>query len=63
MIGYGTPQSNDSKSQDTLIYILRTPTAKPTKNWKELHEDSEWIKVRGDSEENGPLAKKIDSSR
>jgi hypothetical protein len=68
VIGYWTPQSDssksdDPKSEDTFIYILAHPSREAaTKNWKEFHDDPEWVKVQGDSEKNGPLAKKIDST-
>jgi hypothetical protein len=63
VVGYWTPRSEDPKSKDTFIYILAHPMREAaTQNWKAFHEDPEWIKVQGDSEKNGPLAKKIDST-
>ncbi len=63
VIAYWTPQSDDPKSKDTLIYILAHPSRDAaTKNWKDFREDPEWMKVQADSEKNGPLAKKVDST-
>jgi hypothetical protein len=63
VIAYWTPQSDDPKSKDTFIYILAHPSREAaTKNWKEFREDPEWVKVQGDSEKNGPLVKKVDST-
>jgi hypothetical protein len=68
VIGYWTPQSDDpksadSKSKDTFIYILAHPSREAaTKNWKEFREDPEWVKVQTESEKNGPLVKKVDST-
>jgi hypothetical protein len=63
VVGYWTPQSDDPKSKDTFIYILAHPSREAaTKNWKEFGEDPEWVKVKADSEKNGLLVKKVDST-
>ena len=63
VIGYWTPQSDDPRSKDTFIYILAHPSREAaTKNWKEFREDPEWVKVQTESEKNGPLVKKVDST-
>jgi hypothetical protein len=63
VIGYWTPQSDDPKSKDTFIYILAHPSREAaTKNWKDFREDPEWVKVSAESEKNGPLVKKVDST-
>src|SRR5580658_9194343 len=63
VVGYWTPQSDDPKSKDTFIYILAHPSREAaTKNWKDFGEDPEWVKVKADSEKNGLLVKKVDST-
>ena len=63
VVGYWTPQGDDPKSKDTFIYILAHPSREAaTKNWKEFGEDPEWVKVKADSEKNGLLVKKVDST-
>jgi hypothetical protein len=63
VIGYWTPQSDDPKSKDTFIYILAHPSREAaTQNWKEFGTDPEWIKVQTESEKDGKLVKKVDST-
>jgi hypothetical protein len=63
VIAYWTPQKDDPKSKDTFIYILAHPSREAaTKNWAEFRTDPEWVKVQTESEKDGPLAKKIDST-
>jgi NIPSNAP len=63
LIAYWTPQSDAPKSKDTLIYILAHSSREAaTRSWAEFRVDPAWIKVQGDSEKDGPLVKKIDST-
>ena len=63
VVGYWTPQSSDPKSKDTLIYILAHPSREAAdKNWKEFQADAEWQKVKTETEKEGALAKKVDST-
>jgi hypothetical protein len=63
VIGYWTPQSSDPKSKDTFIYILAHPSREAAdKNWKEFQADPEWTKVKTESEKEGVLAKKVEST-
>ena len=63
VVGYWTPQSSDPKSKDTLIYILAHPSREAAdKNWKEFQADVEWQKVKTETEKEGALAKKVDST-
>ena len=63
VIAYWTPQSDDPKSKDTFIYILAHPSrAAATKNWMEFQADPEWTKVKTESEKEGALAKKVEST-
>jgi hypothetical protein len=63
VIAYWTPQSDDPKSKDTLIYILAHPSREAaTQAWKDFNADPDWVKVRTESEKNGALVKKVDST-
>ena len=63
VVGYWVPQKDDTKSKDTFIYILAHPSREAaTKNWADFRTDPEWLKVQAESEKNGPLVKKVDST-
>jgi len=63
VVGYWAPQSSDPKSKDTFIYILAHPSREAAdKNWKEFQADPEWQKVKTESEKEGVLAKKVEST-
>jgi NIPSNAP len=61
-IAYWTPTDDPLKGR-TLIYILEHPSrAAATANWKSFHDDPEWVKVAAESEANGKLTVKIEST-
>lgn len=63
VVGYWIPQKDDPKAKDTFIYILAHPSREAaTKNWADFRTDPEWMKVQAESEKNGPLVKKVDST-
>ena len=63
VIAYWTPQSDDPKAKDTFIYILAHPSREAaTKNWKDFQDDPQWKQVKADSEKEGALAKRVDST-
>jgi hypothetical protein len=63
VIAYWTPQSDDPKSKDTFIYILAHASREAAaNNWKEFRADPDWMKAQAESEKDGPLVKKIDST-
>lgn len=46
-----------------LIYILQHPSCEAAAaNWKSFQDDPEWKRVKEESEANGKLAEKIDST-
>ena len=60
-LGYWVPQDPE-KSNNTLIYILVHPSLEAAqKNWAAFRADPEWIKVRAESEVNGPITTKTES--
>jgi hypothetical protein len=61
-VAYWLPTDEPLKGK-TLIYILKHPSREAaTSNWKSFHDDPEWIKVSTESEKNGKLVEKVDST-
>jgi hypothetical protein len=59
-IGYWKPMDGPA-SQNTLIYLLAHPSREAAeKAWEAFRNDPEWIKVKQESEVNGPLVKKAE---
>jgi hypothetical protein len=59
-IGYWSPEDAPS-SENLFIYILEHPSREEAeKNWAAFQADSEWEKVKAESEANGPLVDHID---
>jgi hypothetical protein len=60
-IGYWQP-ADPPLSNDTLIYILAHPSREAAKKaWDAFRADTEWQKVRSESEAAGPIVKKVES--
>jgi NIPSNAP len=61
-IAYWTPLDEPEKG-NMLIYILQHPSREAAvANWKSFQDDPEWKRVKEESEANGKLAEKIDST-
>jgi NIPSNAP len=61
-VAYWTALDEPVKSS-TFFYILEHPSREAAAaNWKAFQDDPEWKSVKAKSEENGPLAEKIDST-
>jgi NIPSNAP len=61
-VAYWLPTGEPLKGH-TLIYMLRHPSREAADvNWKAFREDPEWVRVKAESEANGPLVEKIDST-
>jgi hypothetical protein len=62
VIAYWTPVDEPERG-NMLIYILQHPSREAaTANWKSFQDDPEWKRVKEESEANGKLAEKIDST-
>ena len=62
VVGFWTPAQGE-EAKNTLYYILAFPSAEAQKNaWQEFRSDPEWIKVKAESEKNGVLVNKVDST-
>jgi hypothetical protein len=61
-VAYWTPLDEPDKS-NTLIYILYHPSREAAAaNWKAFQDDLEWKRVHDQSEVNGKLVDKVDST-
>jgi hypothetical protein len=61
-IVYWVPTDEPLKGR-TLFYVLEHPSREAaTENWKTFREDPEWVKVSTESEANGKLVEKVDST-
>ena len=61
-IAYWTP-INEPERGNVLVYILQHPSREAaTVNWKSFQDDPEWKRVKEESEANGKLTDKIDST-
>ena len=61
-IGYWVPQDAPD-SQNTLVYILAHPNRdEAKKNWAEFQADPEWQKVAAESQVNGRIVTKVEST-
>ena len=62
VIAYWTPLDEPDRG-NILIYILQLPSREAaTANWKSFQDDPEWKRVKAESEANGKLAERIDST-
>ncbi len=61
-MAYWTPLDEPDRG-NILIYILQHPSREAAAaNWKSFQDDLEWKRVKEESEANGKLAEKIDST-
>jgi hypothetical protein len=61
-IAYWTPVDEPERG-NMLIYILQHPSREAAAaNWKSFQDDPEWKRVKEESEANGKLTEKIDST-
>jgi hypothetical protein len=61
-IGYWTPIDEPERNK-TLVYILEHPSREAAAaNWKSFQDDPEWKRVQQESEANGKLVEKVDST-
>ena len=61
-VAYWTPLDEPERG-NMLIYILQHPSREAaTANWKSFQDDPEWKRVKEESEANGKLTERIDST-
>jgi NIPSNAP len=62
VVGYWVPMDADKGSADTLVYMLAFPSrAAAQASWKAFGADPEWVRVKAESEKEGPLTTKVES--
>jgi hypothetical protein len=62
MVGFWVPTDADKGSADTLVYIVAHQSREAAAaSWKAFGADPEWVKVKGESEKDGPLTTKVES--
>ncbi len=58
--GYFHPIDSDKGAANTLIYIMAHESrAAAEKSWQSFRTDPEWVKMKADTEVDGPLASKV----
>jgi NIPSNAP len=62
MVGFWVPTDPDKGSADTLVYIVAHQSREAAAaSWKAFGADPEWVKVKAESEKDGPLTSKVES--
>jgi hypothetical protein len=62
IIAFWTPTDGD-KAKNTLIYVLGYPSRDAaTKSWNDFKEDSDWKTARAESEKDGALVDRVEST-
>ncbi len=62
LVGFWTPMQGE-EAKNTLYYIIAFPSIEAQKKaWQDFRADPEWIKAKADSEKDGVLVKKVDST-
>jgi hypothetical protein len=57
------PMNKEGQYENTLVYLLAFPSHEARdKAWKEFSADPEWQTAKADSEKNGKLVEKVESS-
>jgi hypothetical protein len=62
LIGFWTPMQGE-EAKNTLYYIIAFPSVEAQKKaWQAFRDDPDWINVKADSEKEGVLVNKVDST-
>ena len=62
LVGFWTPMQGE-EAKNTLYYIIAFPSVEAQKKaWQAFRSDPEWTKVKADSEKEGVLVNKVDST-
>ncbi len=61
LIGFWVP-TDPKGAEETLVYIVAHPSEEAAKKaWDQFRKDPEWLKVKAESEKNGPIVSKVDA--
>jgi hypothetical protein len=62
VVGFWEPTEKEAGAGEKLVYILaHRNRAAADESWKAFRADPEWVKVKADSERDGPLTVQIES--
>ncbi len=62
-VGYWTPMDDKQGKGETLTYLIAFPSREAAqKSWQAFRDDPEWQRVKAESEKEGVLVKKVDST-
>jgi hypothetical protein len=62
LIGFWTPQDEKDGKGGKLVYLLAFPSREAASaSWKAFQADPDWQKARKESEQDGPIVKKVES--
>jgi hypothetical protein len=62
LVGFWTPTQGEAAS-NTLYYIIAFPSVEAQKKaWQAFRDDPDWVKAKADSEKDGVLVNKVDST-
>ena len=62
LVGFWTPAQGEG-ANSTLYYIVAFPSAEAQKKaWQAFRDDPDWKKAKAESEKDGPLVNKVDST-
>ncbi len=64
-VAYWLPMSGalDQPKDRTLVYVLKYPSRDDAaRMWKAFQGDPEWVRVKAESEKDGPIVEKVDST-
>jgi hypothetical protein len=61
LIGFWVPTDPEG-AEEVLIYIVAHPSEEAAKkNWDEFRKDEDWLKLKKESEKDGPIVSKVES--
>ena len=62
VVGFWEPTDKDAGAGEKLVYILaHRSRAAAEESWKAFRADPDWVKVKADSEKDGPVVTKLES--
>jgi hypothetical protein len=64
-VAYWVPVSGalDDPKDRTLVYVLKYPSQdEAARMWKAFQEDPEWVRVKAESEKDGAIVEKVEST-
>ena len=60
LVGFWTP-ADPKGAEETLVYIVAHPSEEAAKKaWDSFRKDADWLKVKAESEKNGPIVSKVE---